>query len=313
MTIDKIFNETELTIFYRQTKFTFGDFVKTSDGTICAIDKEAGLVFIGSDLRRSNVHSLDSVASVNIDEKQAITISFNGLSPVEINAEGCSEAEAFVSELKWFVESRMKDVPGDEVQDAGEAEQQEAEQIEDEQFETRSQESDEPQECTCPQLSNEELSETYARLANTGRDGAVSYLVKAIGISVNEAEEFVDKLEYKDELIESGSEFDYNRDGSMAEHTILSIVKELKAGDKVHIEYKPLLGKLRIYDAEVREIKIKVWERDFSLDISADDYSSMMDELACKLFPHMKLEIYCKETDNYKDCKLERIKILKKL
>lgn len=308
MTIDKIFNETELTIFYRQTKFTFGDFVKTSDGTICAIDKEAGLVFIGSDLRRSNVHSLDSVASVNIDEKQAITISFNGLSPVEINAEGCSEAEAFVSELKWFVESRMKDVPGDEVQDAGEAEQ-----IEDEQFETRSQESDEPQECTCPQLSNEELSETYARLANTGRNGAVSYLVKATGISVNEAEEFVDKLEYKDELIESGSEFDYNRDGSMAEHTILSIVKELKAGDKVHIEYKPLLGKLRIYDAEVQAIKINVWERDFSLDISADDYSSMMDELACKLFPHMKLEIYCKETDNYKDCKLERIKILKKL
>ena len=284
MTIDKIFNETELTIFYRQTKFTFGDFVKTSDGTICAIDKEAGLVFIGSDLRRSNVHSLDSVASVNIDEKQAITISFNGLSPVEINAEGCSEAEAFVSELKGFVESRLKDVPGDE-----------------------------PQECTCPQLSNEELSETYARLANTGRYGAVSYLVKAIGISVNEAEEFVDKLEYNDELIESGSEFDYNRDSSMAEHTILSIVKELKAGDKVHIEYKPLLGKLRIYDAEVKAIKVDVFEKYFSLDISADDYSSFMDELACKLFSQMKLEIYCQELDNYKTCKLKRIKILKKL
>ena len=45
MTIDKIFNETELTIFYRQTKFTFGDFIKTSDGTICAIDKEGRVGF----------------------------------------------------------------------------------------------------------------------------------------------------------------------------------------------------------------------------------------------------------------------------
>lgn len=68
MVINTLFNETELAMFQRQTGFTFGEFFKTADGVLFAVDSQSGQVFIGRDLLKANVHELESVSSFSQEE-----------------------------------------------------------------------------------------------------------------------------------------------------------------------------------------------------------------------------------------------------
>lgn len=278
MSINTIFNETELAIFHRQTNFTFGDFCRSEDGRIFALDSLSGQIFIGDDLRRSNVHAVDTVASVSMDEDN-LTLKFKDSSEVVMKVEG-SGAEDFVSGLSSFIGSGEDGMASDE------------------------------DEC----LTDEELNETLSRLLNVGRDKAVDYLVEEVGMSMAKACGYVDGLDAGGDIPISASEPEIKRDGTMSRTAVFAVLKELKPGDRIHIEYKPFIGKLRIYDTTFLKFSVDTWpERYFTLNTSADDFPSLMENIASELFGYIKISFFCE--DNYSDisCKLERITFLSKL
>jgi len=62
-----------------------------------------------------------------------------------------------------------------------------------------------------------------------------------------------------------------------------------KPGDRIHIEYKPLIGTLRVYDTEFLDLLINISSRYFSIYETADDYSSLMEKISDELFDNMQL------------------------
>lgn len=169
MTVDSIFNETELNIFHRQTGFTFGDCIIATDGTVLAVDSKSGQIFVGNELFRRNVHTLGSLTSARM-ENGLLHLIFNDSSSAVISVEK-EQAEAFMAGLGDFEEAEP--APEEEDDNDGQAANQEEEQP----------------------LSGEELNETYSRLLNTGRNSAIGYLVAETGMSVKEACEYLDGVE----------------------------------------------------------------------------------------------------------------------
>lgn len=302
MTIESIFNETELSIFYRQTGFSFGDFFRAEDGTIFAVDRQSGQIFVGDDLLRSNVHALDSIASVN-REDGTVHLKFKDSSSAVITFDW-REAEAIVTELHDFVEAASP-VPSEGyegLQDGLEKEKPD------------NPEDDNPDGIDEEQpLSQEELNEVYSRLLNTGRGTALGYLVRETGMSVEEAGEYLNKLDKNPEemLDKSDPDPDTRRDGTMTKRAIIRTVKELKPGDKIHIEFKPLMGKLRVYETEYIKLSIAVFSRYFSVNASNTDFASLMDDVAEDLFDYMDIHFFCEENLSEISCHLKRVTVLK--
>lgn len=167
MTVDSIFNETELNIFHRQTGFTFGDCIISSDGTILAVDRKSGQIFVGNELFRSNVHPLASLTSAGMENGQ-LNLKFDDSSSAGIDVDE-GQAEAVMDVLREYAGAGP--APADD--NDGQAADQKEE---------------------LP-LSGEELNETYSRLLNTGRNSAIGYLVAETGMSVKEACEYLDGVE----------------------------------------------------------------------------------------------------------------------
>ena len=282
------FNETELTIFYRQTGFTFSKFYRSADGSVCALDRQSAQMFIGNDLMRSNVHSLDTIVSATLEEGQGISITFNDSSSVRFNAAN-DDAEAIIAELQECIETEdRKELPEGELSCS--------------------------QEESLQGLGNEDLNETYSRLANTGRSKAIAYLVAERGMNVNDACAYVDNLEKQEDMVQSVPDPVYYPDGTMTKTGILNVVKVLKPGDNIHLEYEPLLGKARIFDTKFVKLSVDVGNsRYFSMYSSADDYASLMEGLSDELFEYMHLFFFREDKGVEDDCRLERITILKKL
>ena len=288
MPINTLFNETELAIFHRQTRFTFSDYHQFADGTIYAVDRKSCQIFIGNDLLRSNVHALDSIVSVNLEDNRIIHLSFKDLSSARINANE-EEAVAIVSELESYSGNDTA-VPSPEDE------------------ETVSEEE-------IPRfLSNKDLSETYSRLVNTGRSTAIGYLVEEAGISVEEAGEYVKKIDSQEDMVESVPEPYERRDGTMTNTAILEIVKTLEPGDTVHIKYKPFTGKTRFFDAEYRRINVDICaQRYFSENASADNYSSLAEEIMHDFYDYLYLIVFNEESCSETSLRLSRIKMLRKM
>ena len=162
-------------------------------------------------------------------------------------------------------------------------------------------------------LRSEELTEFYSRLVNTGRSKAIGYLVSETGMSVDEACAFIDKYEGQDTFENADPDLDpdYLRDGTMTKRAILETVKKLKPNDRIHLEFKPLIGKLRTYDAEYRKLEVNVYSSNLILMLSADGYQSLMDEAAEKLFDYMDLYFFCEENSSEISCHLKKVTILK--
>lgn len=283
MTIDSIFNETELAIFQRQTGFTFGECYKSSDGTIFSVDRHSSQFFVGSELFRNNVHALDSLASACLENGQ-VHLKYKDSSSAVIS---------FDEEAAGAVMAGLGDFPEPDAvpEDAGDGQP-----VDDN--------GEQP-------LTADELSETYARLANTGRSRALGYLVAEVGMSVKEAGKYLDELEKNEGTDEVFPESDFYRDGSMTKKAILKTVKELKPGDRIHLEYKPLIGKLRVYDTEYLKLVIDLANsRYFSLYASNVDYNSLMDDAAEDLFGSMEIYIFCEETCSEISCRLKQVRVL---
>lgn len=302
MSVNTFFNETELAIFCRQTNFTFGDCRRSADGVIFAVDCNSGQVFIGDDLLKSNVHRINSIEDVSLLPDHTVRVSFKGSSSVEFDAGG-EDAEAIAGELQALAGLTVaQDESGPQISSS--APEDGADEI---------QEEEELPEYESLCVGNCDLTEVYSRLANTGRTSAVDYLVCEVGMSMNEADELVDSMVGKDELVESVPEPECYADGTMRKQAVLDVVRSLKPGDRIHLEYKPLLGKLRVYEAEYVKINIDIWTRNFQLSGAADDFDTLMDDVASDIFDYLNLVILCKEYDSDIECKLKRVTVLKKI
>lgn len=292
MAINTLFNETELALFQRQTGFTFGEFFNTADGVLFAVDSQSGQVFVGRDLLKANVHELESISSVS-QEEDGVVVAFKSASAVKINASR-EDAVAFIAQLG--------DISGRCLGEEGQApHSNEAESIEE----------------SSDVLRSEELAEFYSRLYNTGRSQAIGYLVSKTGMSVEDASKYVDEIAGQESIEKSEPEADtdpdYLRDGTMTRKAILDTVKKLRPGDRIHLEFKPLIGCLRVYDTEYRKLRVDTWgSRYFSLTFSADDYKSLMDSAAEDLFDYIDLYFFCEENSSEISCHLKRVTILKK-
>lgn len=294
MAINSLFNETELAMFQRQTGFTFGEFFKTADGVLFAVDSQSGQVFVGRDLLKANVHDISSVASVSQAE-DGIVVAFKGSSPVMINASR-EDVVAFIAQLG--------DITGEA---DSECICEEAQTPRGEQSESVEESSD--------VLRSEEQAEFYSRLANTGRSQAIGYLVSETGMSVEDACKYVDEIAGQENIEKpepvADTDPDYRRDGTMTRKAILKTVKKLRPGDRIHLEFEPLIGRLRVYDAEYRKLRLDTWvSRYFSLTFSADDFQSLMDSAAEDLFDYIDLYFLCEENSSEISCHLKRVTIL---
>lgn len=288
MTIESIFNETELAIFQKKTGFNFNDCYKLSDGTIFALDRQSRQIFVGDDLTRSNVHSLDSLSSVRLENGQ-MHLKFNDSSSVYYAVDE-EVAEALMAELRDF-ESVAPDCPEeDDNQDDIPTEEQ--------------------------PLTGEELNETCSRLANTGRNTALIYLVEEIGMSVKDANGYLDKLE-EEGIGESVPYPEYDerkchRGGTMTRTDIFETVRELKPGDRVHIEFKPLIGKLRVYDGEYIKLEIDIFSaKYFSLKVSGSNFDSLMDDVAWELYDYIDICFFSEEKQSELSLNLDSVTMLK--
>lgn len=290
MTINELFNETDLYIFCRQNNFTFNDFFNADDGAVIAVDKESGQVFIGKDLVRRNVHPLSSVISTAIgDDDGTLVLSFDDQSGVTVKV-GKDHAGRIVSLLG----SAAVDGPS----------------------------SNHETVCATPEdtpaLADKDFEETYSRLINTGRNKAIGYLVSDAGMSVEEACKYVDDLAKQECIIDeedNGSRVpDFNDDGTMTRDGLLSVLKTLKEGDMIHLEYKPLIGKLRVFDAEFIKLRVDVdTTRYFSMCVSGPDYDTLMEDLAIDLFDYFEVCFFHPEKYTDYSCHLKRVTLLRKL
>lgn len=210
MTIESIFNETELAIFQKKTGFNFNDCYKLSDGTIFALDRQSRQIFVGDDLTRSNVHSLDSLSSVRLENGQ-MHLKFNDLSSVYYAVDE-EVAEALMAELRDF-------------------------------------------ESVAP---------------------------------------------------------DCHRGGTMTRTDIFETVRKLKPGDRVHIEFKPLIGKLRVYDGEYIKLEIDIVSaKYFSLKVSGSNFDSLMDDVAGELYDYIDICFFSEEKQSELSLNLDSVTMLK--
>ena len=295
MAINTLFNETELAMFQRQTGFTFGEFFKTADGVLFAVDSQSGQVFVGRDLLKANVHELESISSVS-QEEDGVVVAFKSASTVKINASR-EDAVTFIAQLGGISDVADHGCLCEEAQ-------------------TPRGEQSEPVEESSDVLRSEELAEFYSRLENTGRSQAIGYLVSETGMSVEDACRYVDEIagpgSIEEPEPEADTDPDYRRDGTMTKKAILDTVKKLRPGDRIHLEFKPLIGSLRVYDTEYRKLRVDTWGSGyFPLTFSADDYTSLMDSAAEDLFDYIDLYFFCEENSSEISCHLKRVTILK--
>lgn len=120
--------------------------------------------------------------------------------------------------------------------------------------------------------------------------------------------------EGQETIDESLPEPEYHRDGTMTGRAIFETVKRLKPGARIHLEFKPLIGKLRVCDAEYRKIKIDSASgvgNYFSLNEQAEDFQSLMNDVAEDLFDYIDLYFKCAENDSEISCHLRRVTMLK--
>lgn len=315
MQIDKIFNETELAIFCRQTHFSFDDCHQSEDGAIYALDEHSGQIFIGEDLFRNNVHDLDTLASVSLDDDGIILLTFKDSSSIQIKTDD-GEAEAFVSRLRECIGEGEDEIAlEEEIAPQEEATVPEEEFVPEEDVTApAAEETADDDEDIVLKLSDEEYIETYSRLVNTGRSKAVAYLVSEARMSVEDANRVVDGIDGIEDMVEVVPEPDFNRDGSMSGKAVLDVVRTLKPGDRIHLEYKPLIGKVRLLEAEFLRVGVESFGQKYlTINEYACDYQSLVKDVMRDLFDYMYLGVFCEESASETDIHLKRVRVIENI
>lgn len=317
MTINNLFNETDLYIFCRQNNFAFNEFHLSADGTVLAVDKESGKLFVGRELTRNKVHDLSSILSADLEDGGTVVVSFKDLSAVCFVPDK-EDAAGIVSELKEAVRGTVMDADGEEKEagvetaDGGEVNEYDEEK--------------ENGECGEDVVDGDyqvDLAETYSRLINTGRSQAIGYLVSETGMSVEDACRYVDELDPRetdadeagDEAEDGGASYyqvpDYNNDGTMTREGVLRVVKSLRHGDGIHLEYEPLLGRVRVFDTNFVRLRVDMnMSRYFSMSASGDDYESLKEDIAADLFEYIEIVFLHPDNLSETSCHLKRVTML---
>ena len=314
MQIDKIFNETELAIFCRQTHFSFDDCHQSEDGAIYALDEHSGQIFIGEDLFRNNVHDLDTLASVSLDDDGIILLTFKDSSSIQIKTDD-GEAEAFVSRLRDCIgEGEDEIAREEEIAPQEEATVPEEEFVPEEDVTAPAAEETADDDDVVLKMSDEEYIETYSRLINTGRSKAIAYLVSEARMSVEDANRVVDGIDGVEDMVEVVPEPDFNRDGSMSGKAVLDVVRTLKPGDRIHLEYKSLIGKVRLLEAEFLKVGVESFGQKYlTINEYASDYQSLVKDVMRDLFDYMYLGVFCEESASETDIHLKRVRVIENI
>ena len=105
------FNETELAIFKLQSGFELGKYYESQDGTICAVDDVNHKVFIGQNLLRVNVHNLDSLQSVELEDNGIVKFCLGNPQKTLRLKFTPEDAEDLFEELDNFIPNGKAPVP----------------------------------------------------------------------------------------------------------------------------------------------------------------------------------------------------------
>lgn len=105
------FNETELAIFKLQAGFELGKYYESLDGTACAVDEVNHKLFVGQDLLRVNVHDLDSLQSVGLDEGCTVNICLGKPQKTFCLKFTPEDAGALFEELNAFIPTEKAPAP----------------------------------------------------------------------------------------------------------------------------------------------------------------------------------------------------------
>jgi len=306
--ISAIYNETELAIFYRQAHFTFGDYHQTADGTVCALDKSSGQLFVGQDLRKNCVHPVESILSVTVDEDGGLCVTFVDSQTICVSLERAA-SETLAAELKECLPdedtvSGGGETTGDENPDSGDDgtdRDEDTVPLEEEQI----------------QKEDKVLTETLSILGNSGRSKAIGYLMSKVGLSADEASRYVNELKEQNESVCEECRRVimpvFEETGKLSQSSILAIVKELKPGDIVHIEYKPLIGKLRVLDAEYCSMYLNLNMRYSSIIASADDFNALKEDIITDLLDFLNINVINPENGSTSSYELRNLRVLTKV
>lgn len=281
------FNETELDLFRRKTGFIFGECIPVEDGMFYAMDEQSGQVFIGNDLITCNVHSCSSITAVSLESDGEVCLEFKDAPAIRFRVKGDSakaDAADIGARLSGYTNSHDEDIPEETAAPARES-------------------------------SPEQASEqgTPSKSDDSEHEQAIERLTSIYGMSVKEAIDNLDEQEMQTISEADKSHQIVKTDAAMTKRDILDVVKSLKTGDMIHIEYKPLIGKKRMYDTEFRGMTAEVTSRYFSLHSSGGGYASMMDKVFMELYDNLNLCILCPDNNSEIEWRLKRIMVLRKM
>ena len=95
--------------------------------------------------------------------------------------------------------------------------------------------------------------------------------------------------------------------------SVLDVVRTLKPGDRIYLEYKPLIGKVRLLEAEFLRVGVESYSQKYlTINEYACDYQSLVKDVMRDLYEYMYLGVYCEESASETDIRLERVRVIKK-
>lgn len=100
----------------------------------------------------------------------------------------------------------------------------------------------------------------------------------------------------------------------MEKFEVIDVIKGLRCGDCIHIEYEPFMGAIKSVDAVYQGLKWNVWglQNDLYM-VKGKDYSAFVDALYEKLTSCCSLMFSAQGSDRKKTCVVTRIESIRKI
>lgn len=278
------FNETELAIFKLQAGFDLGKFYESLDGTICAVDEANHKLFIGQDLLRVNVHNLDLLQSVSMDEECTVDICLGKPQKPFCLKFTPEDAAALFEELSAFIPTG--EIPAPHTEEAAP-------------------QTEEPAPSTAGATISSENTETASTPADTKPhvpeepvrpDNPIEEVVR----NFNEARQSIGELHNILFSVEIPGE-------------VFETARTLKYGDRIHIEYKQMFGQVRGRFAVFSQFCCRSNSRSMSVFAKGGDYEEFKENLVRELIDRISINFVCDGDVSEINCKLSRITALRKL
>lgn len=278
------FNETELAIFKLQAGFELGKYYESLDGTACAVDEVNHKLFVGQDLLRVNVHDLDSLQSVGLDEGCTVNICLGKPQKTFCLKFTPEDAGALFEELNAFIPTEK--APAPHVEEAAPQTEKPASRIEDATIPAEKTETVSSRMDTEPRVHEEPVRP----------DNPIEEMVR----NINEARQSIGELHNILFSVEIPGE-------------VFETARTLKYGDRIHVEYKQMFGQVRGRFAVFSQFCCRSNSRSMSVFAKGGDYEEFKENLVRELIDRISINFVCDGDVSETNCKLSRITALRKL